>query len=108
MHCPYFICERKFYVHTQVKITRQWKSSLSSRRIGNPDLLTHHCHAIFTLLKTGVVYFFLNSKRNIFERLASTGNLFMYLLSHFFIYLVILAGNLRLFFRARSLPRTSL
>ena len=71
------------------KITCQWKSTLSSRRIGNADLLTHHCHAIFTLLKTGVVYFFLNSKRNIFERLASTGNLFMYLLSHFFIYLVI-------------------
>ena len=86
MHCPYFICERKFDVHTQVKITRQWKSTLSSRGIGNPDLLTHHCHAIFTLLKTGVVYFFLNLKRNIFERLASTGNLFIYLFIYFLIF----------------------
>ena len=28
MQCLYFICERKFYPHTHVKITRQWKSNL--------------------------------------------------------------------------------
>ena len=28
MQCLYFICERKFYPHTHVKITRQWKSTL--------------------------------------------------------------------------------
>ena len=26
MHCLYFICERKFYARTHVKITRYWKS----------------------------------------------------------------------------------
>ena len=30
MHCLYFICERKFYACTYVKITRHWKSTLSS------------------------------------------------------------------------------
>ena len=29
MHCLYFICERKFYARTHVKITRHWKSTLS-------------------------------------------------------------------------------
>ena len=29
MHCPYYICERKFYARTQVKNTRHWKSTLS-------------------------------------------------------------------------------
>ena len=28
MHCLYFICERKFYATTHVKITRHWKSTL--------------------------------------------------------------------------------
>ena len=28
MHCLYFICERKFYARTHVKITRHWKSTL--------------------------------------------------------------------------------
>jgi len=28
MHCHYFICERKFYARTHVKITRHWKSTL--------------------------------------------------------------------------------
>ena len=28
IHCLYFICERKFYACTHVKITRQWKSTL--------------------------------------------------------------------------------
>ena len=28
MHCLYSICERKCYVRTHVKITRQWKSTL--------------------------------------------------------------------------------
>ena len=28
IHCLYFICERKFYARTHVKITRQWKSTL--------------------------------------------------------------------------------
>ena len=30
VHCLYFICERKFYAPMHVKITRQWKSTLSS------------------------------------------------------------------------------
>ena len=29
MYCLYFICERKFYARTHVKITRHWKSSLT-------------------------------------------------------------------------------
>ena len=29
IHCLYFICERKFYPRTHIKITRQWKSSLN-------------------------------------------------------------------------------
>ena len=28
MHCLYFICERKFYARTHVKITRHWKSTV--------------------------------------------------------------------------------
>ena len=28
IQCFYFICERKFYPRTHVKITRQWKSTL--------------------------------------------------------------------------------
>ena len=28
MQCLYFICQRKFYPRTHVKITRQWKSTL--------------------------------------------------------------------------------
>ena len=28
MHCLYFICKRKFYLRTHVKITRPWKSTL--------------------------------------------------------------------------------
>ena len=31
IHCLYFICERKFYARTLVKITRQWKSTLIYR-----------------------------------------------------------------------------
>ena len=30
MHCLHFICERKFYALTHVKITRHWKSTLWS------------------------------------------------------------------------------
>ena len=29
MHCLYFICERKFYARTHVKIARHWNSTLS-------------------------------------------------------------------------------
>ena len=29
LHCLYFICERKFYARSHVKITRHWKSTLS-------------------------------------------------------------------------------
>ena len=29
MHCLHFICESKCYARTYVKITRQWKSTLS-------------------------------------------------------------------------------
>ena len=29
MHCLYYICERKFYARAHVKITRQWKSTLT-------------------------------------------------------------------------------
>ena len=29
MHCPSFICDRKVYGRTHVKITRHWKSTLS-------------------------------------------------------------------------------
>ena len=28
MHCLYFICDRKFYARTHIKITRHWKSTL--------------------------------------------------------------------------------
>ena len=33
MHCLYFICERKFYARTHVKIMRHWKSTLSSHAL---------------------------------------------------------------------------
>ena len=32
IHCLYFICERKFYTRTHVKITRQWKSMSNKQR----------------------------------------------------------------------------
>ena len=36
MECLYFICERKFYARTRVKITRHLKPTLIVRKDGNP------------------------------------------------------------------------
>ena len=36
MECLYFICERKFYARTRVKITRHWKPTLIVRKDRNP------------------------------------------------------------------------
>ena len=48
MHCLYFICERKFYGRTHIKITRHWKSTLRVSDRGENindsyifDLLSH-------------------------------------------------------------------
>ena len=37
--CLYFICERKFYTLTHVKITRQWKYTLRVKILGNTNLV---------------------------------------------------------------------
>ena len=37
--CLYFICERKFYTLTHVKITRQWKFTLRVKTLGNTNLV---------------------------------------------------------------------
>ena len=36
MEFLYFICERKFYARTRVKITRHWKRTLIGRKDRNP------------------------------------------------------------------------
>ena len=38
MHCLFFICERKFYAHTHVKITRHWKSTLKYSVINSAQI----------------------------------------------------------------------
>ena len=40
MNCLYLICERKIYVRTHIKITRQWKSTLIC---GYPNM--QMCHS---------------------------------------------------------------
>ena len=36
MNCLYFICERKFYARTHVKITPHWKSTLIEASLRGP------------------------------------------------------------------------
>ena len=37
MHCLYFICERKLYARTHVKITRKWESTVDDLRKRSQD-----------------------------------------------------------------------